>query len=182
MFKNGIIEPVSIKEFTNIKPEENGSTFHENALIKSRFASKSTNYSKPTIADDSGICIENLDNKPGIFSSRWALKNNYSIAFNKIKTKLNAKGLKMNGQNAKLICVLALIEKNKKENLYKGILEGKLIFPPRGISGFGYDPIFIPNEHNRSLAEMGPDLKNKLSHRKKAIGKLIKHELFKGAL
>tara|TARA_E500000178_G_scaffold184333_1_gene182654 strand:+ start:746 stop:1387 length:642 start_codon:yes stop_codon:yes gene_type:complete len=179
IFKKSIVKPISLESFTKIEPEEYGSTFHQNALIKARFASSLVNYSHTTIADDSGICIQNLNNKPGIFSSRWAINNDYSLAYEMIVKKLNAKGLSIKGQKAKFICVLALINKDKKESLYEGILEGSLTFPPKGSLGFGYDPIFIPNNNSKTLAEISTKQKNTMSHRKKAITKLLENKLFK---
>ena len=172
-------EILSLKSFTKSEPEENGKTFKENALIKARFASKLTSYSYPTIADDSGICIDSLDGAPGIFSARWAKKNNYNFAFEKIKNHLNEKGLDINGQLAKFVCVLALIDKKKNEFIFEGTLRGKTIFPPRGKNGFGYDPIFAPLNFNKTLAEVSSSIKNSFSHRKKALAKLLKHDQFK---
>ena len=103
-----------MKKFTKNEPIENGKSFQDNALIKARFASELTSHRYPTIADDSGICIDNLDGAPGILSARWANKENYNFAFEKIKKHLNEKGLNLNGQHAKFVCVLALIDKKKK--------------------------------------------------------------------
>ena len=167
-----------LKNFTSIVPEENGKSFEENALIKSRFASKLVNYSMPSLADDSGLCIKNLNNQPGIYSARWAEANNYKKAYNKIKKLLEKKKVTLDKQSAKFICVLALIDIDKKEYLYKGTLGGKIIFPPRGRFGFGYDPIFIPNGHDKTLAELTPSLKNSISHRSKAIKNLLSNKLF----
>ena len=105
---------LSLKNFTKDEPIENGKTFKDNALIKARFASELTSHCYPTLADDSGICIDNLDGAPGILSARWAYKKNYNFAFNKIKKHLNEKKLNINGQNAKFICVLALIDQKHK--------------------------------------------------------------------
>ena len=80
---------MSLKSFTKNEPIENGISFKDNALIKARFASKLTSHYYPTVADDSGICIDNLDGAPGIYSARWAYKNNYTFAFDKIKKHLN---------------------------------------------------------------------------------------------
>ena len=170
---------MSLKSFTKNEPIENGISFKDNALIKARFASKLTSHYYPTVADDSGICIDNLDGAPGIYSARWAYKNNYTFAFDKIKKHLNEKGLKINGQNAKFVCVLALIDQKKNEFIFKGSLKGKIVFPPRGKSGFGYDPIFAPLNYKKTLAQFSPSLKNSLSHRKKALVKLLNHSLFK---
>ena len=173
------IEVLSLKSFTKNEPIENGKSFKDNALIKARFASELTSHCYPTIADDSGICIDNLDGAPGIFSARWAYKNNYNFAFEKIKKHLNEKGLNINGQNAKFVCVLALIDKKKNEFVFKGTLKGKIVFPPRGKNGFGYDPIFVPLNFNKTLAQSSSSFKNSISHRKKALVKLLNHSLFK---
>jgi len=170
---------VSLKNITKTEPEENGNSFQENALIKARFASKLINYSEPTISDDSGLCIKNLDNSPGIFSSRWAHNNDYITAFKKIIDQLTAKKLVINGQEAKFICVMALVDTCKREYIFEGSLEGTLTFPPKGNAGFGYDPIFIPIKFKKTFAELNPALKNLISHRKKAADKLLKHKLFK---
>ena len=138
-----------------------------------------TSYYYPTIADDSGICIDSLDGAPGIFSARWAYKNDYGLAFDKIKKHLYEKGLNINGQLAKFVCVLALIDQNKNEFIFEGTLRGKIVFPPRGKNGFGYDPIFVPLNFSKTLAQYSSYFKNSLSHRKEALDKLLKHNLFK---
>ena len=89
------------------------------------------------------------------------------------------KGLNVNGQYAKFVCVLALIDQKKNEYIFKGSLRGKLALPPRGKNGFGYDPIFIPLNQKKTLAQINATLKNLLSHRKKAFDKLLKHSIFK---
>ena len=170
---------MSLKKFTAIQPNENGNSFEENALIKARFASKLISYSSATLADDSGICVDNLNGQPGIFSARWAYENDYYKAFQKIKNDLEKKGLNVNGQYAKFVCVLALIDQKKNEYIFKGSLRGKLALPPRGKNGFGYDPIFIPLNQKKTLAQINATLKNLLSHRKKAFDKLLKHSIFK---
>ncbi len=179
MFTTNNVEVLSLKNFTKNEPIENGKSFKDNALIKARFASELTSHCYPTVADDSGICIDNLDGAPGIFSARWAYKKNYNFAFDKIKKNLNEKGLNINGQSARLVCVLALIDQKKNEFFFKGTLKGKITFPPKGKNGFGYDPIFIPLNFNKTLAQFSPSLKNSLSHRKKALNKLLHHSLFK---
>ena len=170
---------MSLKNFTQIEPIENGNSFKENALIKARFASRLISHSSATLADDSGICIDSLNDQPGILSARWAYKNNYHSAFQKIKKSLEKKELPVNGQCAKFICVLALIDKKKNEYIFQGSLEGKLTLPPKGANGFGYDPIFIPINQKKTLGQMTSKLKNSFSHRKKALDALLKHSLFK---
>ncbi len=100
------------------------------------------------------------------------------MSFDKIKKHLNEKGLNINGQCAKFVCVLALIDQKKNEFFFKGTLKGKIVFPPKGKNGFGYDPIFVPSNFKKTLAQLSPALKNSLSHRKKALVKLLNHSLF----
>ena len=84
----------------------------------------------------------------------------------------------MNGQYAKFVCVLVLIDKKKNEFVFEGTLKGKIIFPPKGKNGFGYDPIFVPLNFKKTLAQSSSSFKNSISHRKKALDKLLKHNLF----
>lgn len=168
----------SLKNYTSKIPVENGKTFKENALIKAKFASKLVNWSIPTLSDDSGLCIKNLKNRPGIYSARWAKEKNYNYAFEKIREALKRKKMNINGQEASFVCVLAFIDINKKEYLYKGVLTGNLVFPPRGIGGFGYDPIFVPRKYNKTLAELNLSTKNKISHRRIALQSFLSHHLF----
>lgn len=125
------------------------------------------------------MCIDNLNGAPGIYSARWAYKNNYNFAFKKIKKTLSEKGLNINDQYAKFKCVLAMIDQKKKEFVFEGTLKGKISFPPKGKNGFGYDPIFIPINYKKTLAQIESELKNTISHRKKALVKLLNHNLFK---
>ena len=91
---------------------------------------------------------------------------------------MNERGLNLNGQHAKFVCVLALIDKKNNEFFFKGTLKGKIVFPPRGKNGFGYDPIFVPLNSYKTLAQASSSFKNLISHRKKALAKLLKHNLF----
>ena len=92
---------------------------------------------------------------------------------------MSVKGLSINGQLAKFVCALALIDTKRNEFIFRGTLKGKIIFPPKGTNGFGYDPIFIPLNYNKTLAQINSKLKNSISHRKKALKKLLNHSLFK---
>ena len=101
------------------------------------------------------------------------IKKNYNFAFNKIKKLLNEKGLNINGQNAKFVCILALIDQKKKEFFFKGTLKGKIVFPPRGKGGFGYDPIFQIKNSKLTLAEISEEKRMKISHRTISTLKMI---------
>ena len=154
-------------------PEETGSTFSENAIIKAKKAGELTKWKLPCLSDDSGLSIKILSNQPGIFSARWVTNNNYSDVFKLIRNKIKEKGEDMEKQPAFFNCTLAFMQSPTKVNIFEGILEGRLTYPPKGNSGFGYDPIFIPNGIKKTLAELKASEKNKISHRKVAINKLI---------
>ena len=111
-------------------------------------------------------------NQPGIFSARWVTNNNYSDVFKLIRNKLK-KRRRYGKQPAFFKCTLAFMQSPTKINIFEGILEGRLTYPPKGSSGFGYDPIFIPNGIKKTLAELKASEKNRISHRKVAIKKLI---------
>lgn len=162
-----------VSELTNVTPEETGKTFSENAIIKAKAAGKLIKWKLPCLADDSGLSIKILSNQPGIFSARWAVNNSYSDAFKLIRNKIQEKGETMERQPAFFSCSLALIESHSKVFIFEGVLEGNLTYPPRGKLGFGYDPIFIPSGEKKTLAELKSIEKNKISHRKIAIDKLI---------
>ena len=163
----------SISDFTSTSPKENGKTFEENALLKARWAMSYSQDIYSSLADDSGLCIKNLNDSPGIHSARWSINKSYNQIFSEINNKFNNLGLKMNNQPAEFICVIAYINKKKEEYLYKGSLKGTMTFPPKGKGGFGYDPIFKPLNSEHTLAEMSSEYKNNISHRKLALDKFI---------
>lgn len=170
---NILLEPlglsaIAISEFSNIEPEENGNSFEENALIKARHANSLTGLN--CLSDDSGLCVEALGDNPGIYSARWAGEDkNFMYAMEKIEEQLN------NNKNTKayFVCSLALVTKNKKSYCFTGTINGNLRFPPKGTNGFGYDPIFVPENHNISFGEMDPIKKDLISHRAIAFKKLV---------
>ena len=125
------------------------------------------------MSDDSGLSIKILSNQPGVFSARWAVNNNYSDVFKLIRNKIKEMGEDMEKQPAFFNCTLAFMQSPIKVYIFEGILEGRLTYPPKGNSGFGYDPIFIPNGIKKTLAELKTSEKNRISHRKVAIQKLI---------
>ncbi|MEO5911138.1 MAG: RdgB/HAM1 family non-canonical purine NTP pyrophosphatase [Pelobium sp.] len=146
--------------------EETGSTFEENASIKSNFIYK--NYRTNCFADDSGLEVSALNNEPGIYSAR------YSGGRDSIKN-LNLVLEKMEGiedRRAQFRTVISLIL-NGKESIFEGIVTGNLTTQTSGIKGFGYDPIFVPDGYDITFAEMELSQKNKISHRAKAMFKLI---------
>ena len=154
-------------DFNLKEPKEDGSTFIENALKKSRYVNSKTK--KISIADDSGLVIPSLRGMPGIYSSRWAgEKKDFKLAMKKIHKLLYKKKT-----NAYYISVLAISWSQNKEKIFMGKIFGYITWPPKGNSGFGYDPIFVPKGYNKTFGKLSNILKNKLSHRVIAFKKLL---------
>ena len=154
-------------------PKENGSTFEENAIIKSSQTTELSGYA--SISDDSGLMIDALDGAPGIYSADWA---GHSREFNKAIEKIDYLMRYKKDFSAKMICVLCLTWSDKGFKLFKGEMKGKIQLPPRGTKGFGYDPIFVPSIQpfrNKLLTygEIEPEFKNSNSHRNLAFNKLL---------
>ena len=145
--------------------EETGTTFLENAKIKAEFAAHFVDDETAVISDDSGICIDALGGAPGIYSSRYA-NGDFNYAMDKILGKL--KTLDAKEKTAAFICELFLILPNGKRYSFHGEAHGAIATSKRG-TGFGYDPIFIPNGFDKTFGEMSNDEKNKISHRGKAL-------------
>ena len=172
--------PKSIKIFStsdfNLKsPVENGKTFKENSLIKSKYFSKRSNL--VCIADDSGLEIDCLDKKPGIFSARWAgPKGDFNKAIKKIYRELNKKdkNWKLKKIKARFVCALSICYLDKKIASVVGKIEGSISNNIRGENGFGYDPIFIPQKRKQTFGEMKFSSKYKIDHRSIAFNKIKK--------
>lgn len=148
------------------KVKETGKTFEENAVKKAQAVAKK--YGKITIADDSGLMVDCLEGNPGVRSARFA---NPPTPKNLCTKLLKAMGDCKN-RSAKFVCVIAVVYPSGKVRTVKGICSGKIIYEMRGKHGFGYDPIFVPNGYRKTFAEMKPSMKNKISHRAKALRKL----------
>lgn len=163
------IEVISAKEFNLVEPEENGQTFIENAEIKAKYYGDKTGL--PALADDSGLCILALNGKPGIYSARWAgAEKNFATAMKTIEQEIGDNPDK----SAYFACALSLYWPSDGHiESVEGRVTGTLTFPARGESGFGYDPIFIAENHNKTFAEIDPAEKQKISHRADAFKKLI---------
>lgn len=148
--------------------EENGSTYFENALLKAKAVQKLT--TMPIIADDSGLEIEALDNQPGLFSARFAESlGGHNKAIEEILNQLRRK----NNRNASFICDLCVLNMEKQPLRFEGVCKGTISSSPKGETGFGYDPIFIPENLNKTYAEIQQKEKNLISHRGKALKKFI---------
>ena len=145
---------------------ETGNTIEENAIQKARYIYD--NYKKDCFAEDTGLIIDALNGEPGIYSGRYAGedkndKKNIAKVLNNLKGKSN--------RNARFKTVIALILKGKLY-IFEGLVEGKIADNPRGESGFGYDPVFVPHGFDKTFSELGLEIKNNISHRAKAMKKL----------
>lgn len=169
---------VSAAEMNIDEPEEIGLTFAENAILKALNTTKKTGL--PALADDSGLAIPALGGAPGIYSARWAgADKNFGAAFARIKQELTDKKIAdASGTPAYFICSLCLALPDKNTQVFEGRIDGTLTFPPRGEHGFGYDPIFIPENCDITFAEMNSTKKHAMSHRAKAFEKLLAFEKF----
>jgi XTP/dITP diphosphohydrolase len=164
----GIFEVLSLKDlgFTDEIPET-GTTFKENAFIKADYLYKKTNLN--VISDDSGLEVEFLDNKPGVYSARFAgekasATDNNKLLLESLKNQENRK--------AKFVCCICLII-NGEAHYFNGDVKGNITKTYQGVGGFGYDPLFVPEGETLSFAEMDMNSKNKFSHRAKALEKLV---------
>ena len=165
----------STSKFNLKSPIESGKTFKENSLIKSKYFSKKTGLT--CLADDSGLEIDFLDKNPGIYSARWGGKyGDFSKAIRKVYRELNKKDKNWKSKKikARFICALSISNLNKKITCVLGKVEGYISDKPRGINGFGYDPIFIPLNKRKTFGEMMPSQKYKMDHRYQAFKKIKK--------
>ncbi|MBR7553443.1 XTP/dITP diphosphatase [Allobacillus sp. GCM10007491] len=152
--------------------EETGTTFEENAVLKAETYSKT--YHIPVLADDSGLEVYALNREPGIYSARYAgvEKNNEA---NNDKLLKNLQDKKSEGRDAAFVCVLAFAHPGEKTLTTEGRCEGRILTERRGDQGFGYDPLFQPNGYEQSFGELRPEVKNEISHRKKALEKMLNY-------
>ena len=167
------IDPMGAADLHLPEPEETGLTFAANAELKARAAADAGKH--PALADDSGLWVNALNGDPGIYSARWAgPTKDFSIAMARIERELLEK--KAHDFSAKFVCALTLAMPHGEMQTFEGEVHGRLTFPPRGIHGFGYDPIFIPNEGtggDKTFGEIDPRVKNAMSHRARAFQKLL---------
>ena len=169
------IKTFSTLDFKLKSPKENGKTFEQNSLIKSKYFSKKTGLI--CLADDSGLEIDILKKKPGIYSARWGGKSgDFKKAIKKVYIELRKKKVnwKKDKIRARFVCALSLSNLNKKIVCVVGKVEGIISSRPKGSNGFGYDPIFIPINKKQTFGEISPKLKYKIDHRFKAFKKIKK--------
>ena len=151
------------------EPEETGSTFAENAILKARAAADATGLL--CLADDSGLAVTALNGAPGIYAARWAgPTKDFGDAMARVERELKTAGAE--DRSAKFVCALALAKPYGETHVFEGEVSGRLIFPPRGTKGFGYDPIFIADGMHETFGEIDPAHKHTISHRAHAFAKL----------
>ena len=175
MLKNLGIRVRSLAEFRDA-PEviEDGTTYEENALKKARSAAAFTG--KPALADDTGLEVDALEGRPGVHAARFAGDRcSYQDNISKLLTLL--KGVPREHRGARFVCVLALVRPDGREEMVRGELEGWITEEPVGTEGFGYDPVFFSPQAEKTLAELSPEEKNRISHRRRALD--LARELFK---
>ncbi|VVT15810.1 RdgB/HAM1 family non-canonical purine NTP pyrophosphatase [Erythrobacter sp. EC-HK427] len=159
------------------EPAETGTTFIANALIKARAAAEASGL--PALADDSGLSVAALGERPGVYTADWAERQwfegepgrDWYMAMGKVEGLLQAKGADT-PRNAWFSCVLALAWPDGAHAVYEGRVDGTLTWPPRGAMGFGYDPVFVPTGSVQTFAEIAPEDKHAISHRADAFAKL----------
>ena len=169
------IKTHSTSEFKLKSPKENGLTFIENSIIKSKYFSKKTKLI--CLADDSGLEIDVLDKSPGIYSARWGGKKaDFKKAINRVYKELSKKDVNWNQKKvkARFICALSICYLDKKIVSVSGKVEGYISVKPKGKNGFGYDPIFIPKNKRKTFGEMSSLQKYKIDHRFNAFKKIKK--------
>ena len=161
------VETVSAASLGIAEPEETGDSFEANAALKARAAAEASGL--PALADDSGLVVPALGGAPGIYSARWAGPGkDFRPAMERVQRELGNQE-----RRARFVAVLALAWPDGQIALYRGEAHGRLVWPPRGDKGFGYDPMFVPDGYALTFGELEPELKHKISHRARAFAKLV---------
>ena len=157
------------------EPEEDADTFAGNALIKARAAHEATGMA--ALADDSGLVVDALDGRPGVYSARYAGVHGDDAA-NNAKVLAELEGVSDEQRTGRFVCALAFVDENGNETTVEGAVEGRIGYELRGSEGFGYDPMFMPEAFGfeKSLAEVSQDEKNAISHRGNAL-RILKEKL-----
>lgn len=162
------VDVVSAGELDLPEPEETGTTFAANAELKALAAAQASGL--PSLSDDSGLAVEALLGQPGIYSARWAgPTKDFGAAMQRIENEL----IGMDDRRAHFVCALTLAWPDGHMETFEGRVDGTLVWPPRGDRGFGYDPIFQPEGHTVTFAEMDPAAKHAMSHRARAFALLV---------
>lgn len=163
------------------EPPETGTTFIQNALIKARAAAEASGL--PALADDSGLSVNALDGRPGVYTADWAERQHFEgapgrdwyMAMGKVEGMLQERGTDTD-RSCAFHCVLAIAWPDGETAVYEGSAPGTLTWPPKGELGFGYDPVFIPEGRDQTFAEIAPEEKHAISHRADAFAKLVSEQ------
>jgi XTP/dITP diphosphohydrolase len=172
------INPVSAGDLGLPEPEETGTSFRENALLKAHASAASSGL--PALADDSGLCVDALGGRPGVYTADWAERQwfegnpgrDWYLAMGKVEGLLAEQGPGVD-RSACFVCTLALAWPDGHAEVFEGRADGSLTWPPRGKLGFGYDPVFVPVGNVLTFAEIDPAEKHRISHRADAFAKLV---------
>jgi XTP/dITP diphosphohydrolase len=172
---------ISAGELGLPEPDETGTTFEANALIKARAAAEAANL--PALADDSGLCVNALGGRPGVYTADWAERQTFEgdkgrdwyMAMGKVEGMLAALGTDVD-RSCWFNSTLALAWPGGEYAVYNGRVDGQLVWPPRGTKGFGYDPVFVPGGHSATFGEIEWQEKQLVDHRADAFRKLVEGE------
>ncbi len=171
-----LLEPLGIKVKSAVDVDlpdvaETGTTFAENSLLKSQTIAKLTGV--PCIADDSGLCVDALNGAPGVYSARYAPNRDFVKGMEKLLEEMAQSRNK--SRKAHFSCVISLAFPDGEYKLFEGRVNGEIATVPSGEGGFGYDPLFVPEGYDCSFAQMPKSEKNKISHRGRAVAKLLEY-------
>lgn len=171
-----ILEPFGIKVISALElnlpdVEETGTTFEENAALKALTIAKIMQ--KPCLADDSGLCVTALNGRPGVYSARYAPDRNFDKAMDMLLAEMNQTG--SSDRSAYFACVIALGFPDGTCRYFKGRVDGRIAECKQGSSGFGFDPVFVPEGYEQTFAELGAEVKNKISHRGRAMAEFTEY-------
>ncbi|MCA1907090.1 MAG: RdgB/HAM1 family non-canonical purine NTP pyrophosphatase [Magnetospirillum sp.] len=162
------VQVISAGDLGLPEPEETGTTFVANAELKALAAAKAANF--PALADDSGLAVDCLGGDPGIYSARWAgPSRDFAAAMELVHAKMGD----ATDRSARFVCALTLAWPDGHMESFEGVVEGSIIWPPRGPNGFGYDPFFLPKGGELTFGEMEAQAKHAISHRADAFAKLV---------
>lgn len=151
--------------------EETGETFEENALLKASTIAKLTNL--PCLADDSGLCVKALNGRPGVYSARYAPNRDFDKAMDMLLKEMEDAEDK--DRSAWFACVLVLADPDGSYKSFEGRVDGEISNRKQGSNGFGFDPVFVPEGYRETFAQLGAEVKNKISHRGRAMSKFISY-------
>jgi XTP/dITP diphosphohydrolase len=181
-------EAKSARDYGLPEPDETGTTFEENAYIKARAAARATGL--PALSDDSGLCVDALDGAPGVYTANWAEtpegKRDFGVAMQRTEVALQEVGAVLPAQRTgRFVAVICLAFPDGEAEYFRGEVSGTLVWPPRGELGFGYDPVFLPDGHDKTFGEMSavekhgwkPGQQEALSHRARAFKKFAEARL-----